>query len=122
MDWLVVDGFSQAGLLEALEAFCRVVLNGCEGSDDGRGAEPVGGVGEVGEVTLDLWLEDHGRLRVAQRRPGSAGPSAPLSQSWQEKDYEKNPKKNSHLVASRSSFLLNCSALLPDLPVRYSAT
>ena len=67
VDWLVVDGLGQAGLLEALEALCQVVLDGCEGGDDGGGAEPVGGVGEVGEVTLDLWLEDHGRLRVAQR-------------------------------------------------------
>ena len=69
MDWLVVDGLAQAGLLEALEALRQVVLDGCEGGDDGRGAEPVGGEGEVGEVTLDLWLEDHGRLCVAQRRP-----------------------------------------------------
>ena len=69
MDWLVVDGLAQAGLLEALEALCQVVLDGCEGGDDSRGAEPVGGVGEVGEVTLDLWLEDHGGLGVAQGGP-----------------------------------------------------
>ena len=35
VDWLVVDGLGQAGLLEALEALCQVVLDGCEGGDDG---------------------------------------------------------------------------------------
>ena len=69
MEGLVVDGLGQAGLLEALEALGQVVLDGREGGNDCRGAEAVGGVGEVGEVTLDLWLKDHGRLCVAQRRP-----------------------------------------------------
>ena len=69
MKGFVVNGLWQAGLLEALEALSQVVLDGCEGGDDCRGAKAVGGVGEVGEVALDLRLEDHGRLRVAQRGP-----------------------------------------------------
>ena len=127
MERFVVDWLAKPGLLEALEALRKVVLDGCEGGNDGWGAKPVGGVGEVGEVTLDLWLEDHRRLGVAQRRPVLVQQVHQLLRHNPGKSEgginEKNPpKKNPHLVASSSSFLLNCSALLPDLPVRYSAT
>ena len=123
MERFVVDWLAKPGLLEALEALRKVVLDGCEGGNDGWGAKPVGGVGEVGEVTLDLWLEDHGGLGVAQGGPVLVQQVHQLLRhNPGRRKIMKGISKKSHLVARRSSFLLNCSALLPDLPVRYSAT
>ena len=83
MDRFVVDGLrGHPGLLEALETLRQVVLDGGEGGHDSWRAKPVGGVREVGQVALDhiytfeainyqfyldLWFQDHRRLRVAQR-------------------------------------------------------
>lgn len=43
-------------------------LDGCEGGDNGGGAEAVSYEGEVGEVPLDGGLKDNLRPRVAERR------------------------------------------------------
>ena len=60
MDRLVVDGLrGHPGLLEALETLRQVVLDGGEGRHDSWRAKPVGGVREVGQVTLDLSYNIH---------------------------------------------------------------
>ena len=61
----------QAGveLVQVLDTLVHVVLDGGEGGHYCRGAKAMGDHGEVGEGTLDAWVEDRLRPRVAQWRP-----------------------------------------------------
>ena len=58
-----------AELLQALDAFVGVVLDGGDGGHDGGGAEPVSDLREVGEVPLDVGVEDGLGPGVAQGAP-----------------------------------------------------
>ena len=63
-----VQAQARAGvdLLQILGALPQVVQDGRQGAHDGRGAEPVGDHGEVGEVTLDGGVQQGGRVGVAE--------------------------------------------------------
>ena len=76
MDWLEVEAIGvQAqggrciGLVHQLQALVQVVLDCRERGDDGRGAEAVCNHGEVGEMSLDAWVQDRLGAGVAQGRP-----------------------------------------------------
>ena len=56
-------------LVQVLDALVHVVLDGGQGRDDGRGAEAVGDHGEVGEGSLDAWVQDRLGAGVAQGGP-----------------------------------------------------
>ena len=61
-------------------------------------------------------------ILVAKNNHLVASSTKTQRQIQRDKDTKTQETEDSHLVASNSSFLRNCSALLPDLPVRYSAT
>ena len=57
------------GLVQVLDALVQVVLDRGEGGHDGRGPEPVGDHGEVGEMPLYAGVQDGLGSGVAQRGP-----------------------------------------------------
>ena len=57
------------GLVQVLDALVQVVLDRGEGGHNGRGPEPVGDHGEVGEVPLYAGVQDGLGPGVAQRGP-----------------------------------------------------
>ena len=61
----------QAGveLVQVLDALVHVVLDGGEGGHYCGRAKAMSDHGEVGEGTLDAWVEDRLRPRVAQGGP-----------------------------------------------------
>ena len=56
-------------LVQVLDALVHIVLDGGQCRDDGRGAEAVGDHGEVGEGSLDAWVQDRLGAGVAQGGP-----------------------------------------------------
>ncbi len=58
-----------AELLQALDALVGVILDSGDGGHDGGGAEPVRDLREVGEVPLDVGVEDGLGPGVAQGAP-----------------------------------------------------
>ena len=63
------QGGRRVGLVHQLQALVQVVLDCCERGDDGRGAEAMSNHGEVGEMSLDAWVQDRLGAGVAQGRP-----------------------------------------------------
>ena len=65
----VAEAGAWIDFIQVLDALVHIVLDGGQCRDDGRGSESVGDHGEVGEGSLDAWIQDRLGAGVAQGGP-----------------------------------------------------